>query len=308
MITDDVLLSYHLGETSDSETHTVNLWMQSADNKAYYEQLLLIWDAGKMLQPANDIHEAEAWARFSHRINSTMEIHRNSIKPIFYRLDLKIAAGVILLLASLMIGYLSFKSSVPVVSDIPSVENQEPNKTNPIATNTDQVQPAIIEQKEKPAENKILVGIPEKKNSKSGRMFYLPDDCATKEFICNGTACPLEICIIQKSSCNSDRPLSSCSLVEPDQSGKLCYKAKDEQYYKNCALTVEEIRIKRVNTGETIVLNSGSSPLTAQDFIHYMTGEKRGNVVAGVFHDDCDNIYNSNSLIVDNSFGNLNFR
>lgn len=128
----------------------------------------------------------------------------------------------------------------------------------------------------------------------------------TKEFLCNNTPCPLEICIIQSVKCRNGEPIpvSTCSTLEPDQSGQLKYKAFNK-IARNCKSTVQEIRITRVSTGETIVLDEHSSPSTAQDFFDYITGQKPGgDIVAGIFHSDCNNHSDDCGLTIDN-LGNL---
>lgn len=124
--------------------------------------------------------------------------------------------------------------------------------------------------------------------------------------VCNVTPCPIEICIVQSLKCKSvtASEVSTCSTIEPDQSGELVYKAFDRKN-ANCNFSIKEIRIKRVSTGETIILTEHSNPVTAQDLFDYMTGQKKGDIVAGIFHTDCNNRSYENRLRVDNKFGDL---
>lgn len=128
----------------------------------------------------------------------------------------------------------------------------------------------------------------------------------TKEFVCNSTPCPLEICIIQTIRCKDKPPaaVATCNTLEPDQARQLHYKAP-EAGGTLCNVTVDEIRIRRVTTGETIVLNANSRPSTAQELFDCITGAEKCNMLAGIFESDCDNEQRSHSLKIDNSMGSL---
>jgi hypothetical protein len=126
------------------------------------------------------------------------------------------------------------------------------------------------------------------------------------DFICNGTPCPIEICIYQTIKCADGQPstIATCNILQPDQSGQIPYKALTK-VASNCAATVDEIHIKRLNTGETIVLNADSKPSTAQELFNYLTGQKKGDILAGIFHTDCNNHNNEQQLTLDNNAGSL---
>lgn len=128
----------------------------------------------------------------------------------------------------------------------------------------------------------------------------------TKEFVCNGTPCPLEICIIQTIRCKDKAPsaVATCNTLEPDQARQLHYKAP-EALGAQCKVTVDEIRIRRVTTGETIVLNAHSKPSTAQELFNCITGNEKCNLLAGIFEADCNNQQRSHSLKIDNTMGSL---
>ncbi|MBX2905620.1 MAG: hypothetical protein KF744_06245 [Taibaiella sp.] len=128
----------------------------------------------------------------------------------------------------------------------------------------------------------------------------------TEEFICNGTPCPLEICIIQTIRCKDKAPsaIATCNTLEPDQARQLHYRSP-EAVGGQCRVTVDEIRIRRVTTGETIVLNAHSQPSTAQELFNCITGKEKCNLLAGIFESDCNDQQRSHGLKIDNSMGSL---
>jgi len=93
-------------------------------------------------------------------------------------------------------------------------------------------------------------------------------------------------------------------VLEPDQSGKLHYTALNK-ISRHCKATIDEITITMISTGETIVLNDHSTPSTAQNFFNHITGKKKGEVYAGVFHSDCNNETDNCGLTFDSNYGNL---
>ena len=126
-----------------------------------------------------------------------------------------------------------------------------------------------------------------------------------KDYICNNTPCPLQICISQMVQCPNvqPKPVSTCSTLEPDQSGQLHYRAHDS-IAKTCSLTVKEIEITSIATGETILLNENSST-TAQDVFNYITGKKKGDVLAGMFTSDCNHQKKKHGVRLNNKYGDL---
>jgi hypothetical protein len=149
--------------------------------------------------------------------------------------------------------------------------------------------------------------IPEKSVKPSTRpKGYVNETHRTKEFVCNGTPCPLEICIIQTIKCKNQAPtaISTCNTLEPDQARQLHYKAPEGDGGQ-CKVTIDEIRIKRVTTGETIVLNAHSKPSTAEELFNCMTGREKCGLLAGIFEADCNNQQKTHSLKIDNNSGNL---
>jgi len=129
---------------------------------------------------------------------------------------------------------------------------------------------------------------------------------ATASVIFNGTPCPIELRISQMMRCPNNQPkaILSTSTVEPEQSGQLTYK-ENKSVGRHCSLTVKEIEIRSVATGEVIMLNARSLPVSAQEVFRYITHEKKGDVLAGVFNYDCDRKNRRHNLRLNNREGNL---
>jgi len=167
---------------------------------------------------------------------------------------------------------------------------------------TAQVDTEAKEIKPEPIKNLVVV----KKHTRAHKDHDLVTKYTAKDFICNGTPCPIQICINQTVTCPHTQPatISSSSTLEPDQSGQLRYRAHDK-IAKNCSLTVNEIEITSIATGETILLNTNSSPSTAQEVFNYITGKKKGDVLAGMFSSDCDQQDKKRGLRLNNRHGDL---
>ena len=316
MITDELLADYLLGETSVAQTLLVENWVKaSASNHAYFQQFRQAWQVSKDVL-STQVNEGEAWTRLQQRLASGSS---RKVVPLSISVSrvLRIAAILLLCLGVGAVIYtMNSNSPVQPVAEVkaptptPAVPvTVEPTKVQPITTvppiakEEPPKEPKKIKQKAQPVENSTP---PANKYD----LARLADDCKTKGEICNGTPCPLEICIIQKDHCDKGHayPISNCSILEPDRSGQLCYKGWDEQKHDHdCKLQVEEIRITRLSTGETIVLDAHSD-VTAQEFFSYITGQKQGEVTAGVFTTDCNNRLTEDGLSMDNSFGSLHFR
>jgi len=175
---------------------------------------------------------------------------------------------------------------VPVMHEYAVAEHEVAEKTvKPVANTPNEIN------KTSPIRNKI-----------AGTAGYK----RTEEFVCNGTPCPLEICIIQTIRCKDKAPsaIATCNTLEPDQARQLHYRSP-EAVGAHCRVTVDEIRIRRVTTGETIVLNSHSQPSTAQDLFNCITGKEKCNLLAGIFESDCNDQQRSHGLKIDNSMGSL---
>lgn len=309
-ITDELLVKYLLGEASETEMQQVQLWINnSTDNKKYYSELEQVWNKSKDIAAKSVVSTDEAWERFKTRTQ------KKRIPLTSYRRYnwLKIAALVLFFIGSGKYLFLSRQNS-PVVEKTASI----PHHIDKIITldNDKEVIKNEPVKEEYPVENTnskkqiTAVNLPKKKvkinEYKKNTVFDnqktegIPN--RTKGVICNGTPCPIEICITQTIKCHGQpSTISTCSTLEPDQSGRLHYKTHDK-IGRHCTMSVDEITIKTISTGETIVLNANSKPATAQDFFQYITGQKKGGILAGVFHDDCNDDHDC-GLRFDNNFG-----
>lgn len=198
------------------------------------------------------------------------------------------AATILLLIGAATCWFMLRDNTTPRMASTKKAELQPAPKAPAFATNTD-VNPKItstIHPSVSPTGNTI-------RKSK------------TKEVIRNTTPCPIEICISQTMKCPNSQPsaISTYSTLQPSQSVELHYK-DDGNIEKNCSVVVKAIEFKSIATGETILLNS-SSAVTAQEVFSYMTGQKKGDVLAGVFSLDCNNKTRKHRLKLDNSYGNL---
>lgn len=127
-----------------------------------------------------------------------------------------------------------------------------------------------------------------------------------REVITNGTPCPIAIRINQMMNCPDARPaaISTKSTMEPGQTAQLTIKPRDSAV-AHCSFTVREIEITSIATGETIVLNESSTPTTAQEVYSYITGQKKGDVLAGMFTADCNNQRKKQRLTLARKDGSL---
>ncbi len=126
----------------------------------------------------------------------------------------------------------------------------------------------------------------------------------TTEAICNATKCAIEICISQTVKCKDKAPaaVADCRTLEPDQAGPLKYT--DPERY-GCTVTVDEIRIKKVATGETIVINSDTQPASAEEMLQCFTGEKKCDMLAGFFNSDCNDENSPRKITIDSHYGDV---
>jgi hypothetical protein len=318
-ITDDVLVKYLLGEASEAEQTQVQEWLHASDdNKKYYAHFKLIWNESRAVGAQVTTDADEAWARFKQRTRQTQIIIPRQPS---YRWA-KIAAMLLLLAGGSWLAYfITSQNKTQTFAYAP-----KPNPVNepfPAKSNT-VVEPVVVTSENVSQESiagaaadtkhlntkHLKTPIPHRTVALKARSKFttrrhnygLFKYDRTNDFICNSTPCPIEICIIQTIKCPNGEPaaVSTCSVLEPDESGQLRYKAFDA-ITRNCKATVDEIRIKRVSTGETLVLNAESKPTTAQEFFSYITGQKKGGVIAGMFHTDCNNNQDDCGLTFDNS-------
>ena len=314
-INDDVLVKYLIGEALDTEQQQVQEWLQASDeNKKYFAHFKLIWNESRALATPAATGADEAWARFTQR---TRQPHRVIPQPPSYRW-VKIAAALLLLAGGSWLAYFTAGTGKapqtiaanpkpnPVNESFPAKNNAVVEavaiNTENVTTESATVNYKVAHHEKAMARRKAIALKPKAKFIKESRDNGLFKYNKSNDFICNSTPCPIEICIIQSVKCPNGEPaaISNCSILEPDESGQLRYKAFDK-ITRNCMATVEEIRIKRVSTGETLVLNSESKPTTAQEFFSYITGQKKGGIIAGIFHTDCNNNQDDCGLTFDNS-------
>ncbi len=254
----------------------------------------------KELMPDFD-KEAE-WARLSAKLQGPKQ--GASIPRWYY------AAAILLLLA----GCIWFM--LPTAARDPGDQQTITRYSNPPVQSSEIVSPAdtsaakqeVVRSDKQAidtnAKNKNIAAA--KKHKTGGKEQNVVSSYTAKDFICNGTPCPIQICINQTVHCPHVEPatISSCSTLEPDQSGQLRYKAHDK-IAKNCSLTINEIEIRSIATGETILLNTNSTPSTAQEVFSYITGQKKGDILAGMFHSDCNHKTRQHGIRLTNSFGDL---
>jgi len=317
---DELLIKYLLGETSEAEDGQVNNWIKtSGDNERYYNQFKLIWDESHKLAPKTTIDTNDAWARFQQR---TLQPSKTVPLPGKYKW-LKVAAALLLLAGGSCIAYLMTgqgETQHPVVSHIEQhtvpaavVEQSKMqvavagSKVSDAVAHSDLAPKQVAKPRRKPTQVAVTSSATEQGGT--GKKVIAPlakNNDVAKEFICNNTPSPIEICIVQSLKCKKDRhkAVSSCSVLEPDQSGALKFKAIDKMV-GNCNATIDEIRITRITTGETFVLNASSKPATAQEFFNYITGQKKGDIV---FNSECDDYADDCGLKYDNNYGNSFFQ
>lgn len=199
------------------------------------------------------------------------------------------AAAIIALVCSIALQYLHTNK------DAEQAVTVAPNQTNDNSNSQTTVTPIIHD-----STNNTTV-VHKLSPNKKGRQTIIRG-----EVITNGTPCPIAIRINQTMKCPDSRPaaITSRSTMEPGQTAKLDYRDQDS-IARNCSLTVKEIAITSIATGETIVLNAHSSPSTAQEVFSYMTGQKKGDILAGVFSADCNHSKNKHRVTIGNSNGTL---
>ncbi len=321
-ISDDLLVKYLLNEATETERRTVSEWMsESVDNKNHFNDLKLIWSQSKNLNEHTTIDADEAWKKFGQRIERCLPHERKFVvnKPSYW---LRIAA-TLLLLAGIGGGlFLVSRQNQRGMAENKSQPNEAPVKlpleTKPAKIATEDNANSVMKpdtgsagSRKNTAELTHVVqhkevGFSAKKKAYKNDNKERSENDKAKEFVCNSTPCPIEICIVQSVKCQNGKPaiISTCSTIAPDESGQLRYRAASK-LDKNCKLTIQEITIKRISTGETIVLTANSKPATAQDVFNYITGQKTGDITAGIFHSDCANRDNEDGITLDNKFGDL---
>ena len=124
--------------------------------------------------------------------------------------------------------------------------------------------------------------------------------------IYNGTPCPIAVRINQVKSCPNvqPEPISSSSTLQPAGTAQISYE-NHETISANCSVTVKEIELKSIATGDVILLNASSTPATVQEAFRIMTRESEGKILAGAFDHDCRKREKKLSLELDNSRGRI---
>ncbi|MCW3124297.1 MAG: hypothetical protein JWQ38_3789 [Flavipsychrobacter sp.] len=309
-ITDALLMKYLLGEVTDAERGQVQHWLTESDNKKHYYELKLVWDQSQNALLKSTINTEEAWGRLKARLAKTQSGRTIPMPSSNYKW-LRVAA-VLLLLAGggLLAWYLAPQKELAeavlasVNIDTPNIQNNKqieniPEQNNEVNEAPVNDKPTVVKVKKGYSPTRVATAInvaPPTLNS-----------VAPHKYICNGTACPLEVCITQSLTCGNRKPVSysTCNTLEPDEAGQLSLKIGGVPT-QNCRQTIQEIRITRMTTGESIVLNAESSPSTAQELYNYITGQKKGDILAGVFHTDCENEESEHTLRFDNNnYGHL---
>lgn len=106
-MSDDLLVKHLTGEATEQEAAEVERWLQqSEDNSRYYEGFIQIWEQS-LQQLANNtvVDENAAWQTFKQRANSRAQTIAPVRKLPVSKSILRIAAAVILIVASGIIGY-----------------------------------------------------------------------------------------------------------------------------------------------------------------------------------------------------------
>jgi hypothetical protein len=124
--------------------------------------------------------------------------------------------------------------------------------------------------------------------------------------IYNGTPCPIAVRINQVKSCPNvqPEPISNSSTLQPAGTAQINYE-DHETVASNCSVTVKEIEIKSIATGDVILLDANSTPATVQDAFRIMTREREGKILAGAFDHDCRTREKKLNLALDNRRGRI---
>lgn len=300
-VSDGLLFRYLDGNVSESEKTLVEQWLQSAENRDRLEQLKLIKLLTEVKQPEEADVEA-AWMKMRQKAVATHNARKTiAWKPAYTS---RMAATLLLGLAIYTLAQfyggknnsIGNYSSEPVIAEM----SETSHDTNQVLATASPKSDTTISDKEivkASAENTLSRNTADKSTN------TIASADKKKEAICNNTQCALEICIRQALGCGNAKgnTIAYCSFLEPDESGMLHYQAFDNNA-KDCKAVVQEIKIRRVSTGEQIVLDD-KTDVTAQDFFDYMTGEKTGDVVAGIFETDCNNYCSDQHIKLDNRLG-----
>lgn len=217
----------------------------------------------------------------------------------------RIAVAAVLLAVVSLIGYYAYITNSTL--DAPKVNIQspiQPPHTTPKSelAKLQPIQPASNGTSEIPAHTKKI------KHSLPA-IAVSPTAMVTEKItapICNATRCAIEICVYQTIHCMNKAPaaVADCRILEPNQSGQLQYKIQGNPT-NDCNVTVDEIRIKKVNTGEIIVINATSQPATAEEFLNCLSGEVPCDLLAGLFKTSCSADSTQRKVAIDSHYGDV---
>jgi transmembrane sensor len=104
-VTEDLLIRYVLGETSESEIKEITAWINASDaNARQFEQTKFILETSKNLAQVSPVSEAEAWDKFKELRGTTQKA--TPVRSIV-RLNswLRIAAALVLVTGAAWAGY-----------------------------------------------------------------------------------------------------------------------------------------------------------------------------------------------------------
>jgi hypothetical protein len=309
-IADEILVKYLSGDATGAEQQQVQSWMNASEaNRKHFSGLKQVWNESRNIAQVSAVDENAAWERFKQRTRQPRRV------PVAWSGRwMKVAAVLMLLAGGSAVTYIMTHRETPAavakteLSPVNKTFSGQHNMQAPVTQPADNAKQADEPTLNETKEQKALAKYTPVKTKKFLKVNYessLGNYKRTKDFICNATPCPLEICIIQNIKCSDGgyTSVSTCSILEPDESGQLRYKALD-RITKNCVATIDEIRITQVTTGETIILNEDSKT-TARDFFKYITGQKKGDILAGMFHTGCNDQDNDCGLSFDNNHGKL---
>ena len=287
-ITDALLVKYLLGELPGNEMSGVAYAISAhSEVRKQFEQLQLIWNECDTAGVKSSANVDEAWQRFRQGIGTRQNNRRAfSLQP--YNKWLRVAAMLLLLASGCLVSYTLINNrevkTVAVVTQPVSTSH-----STPIVKSVAKVEPKNVLVQ---ASDNKKPGEPQHKRSLND---LVPVNRSTavnagnkKEIVCNSTPCPLEICIIQRLKCKDGQSstVATCSKLAPDESNRLLYKTFNKTT-STCSATIDEITIKKVATGETMIFNQDSKPVTAGELFSYISGQKKGDILAGTFDSDC---------------------
>jgi hypothetical protein len=274
LVAKDILVKLLLGELADKDAAMAESLV--AADKEYakaFSDLQLIWQGSGAIAPGVSADVDESWRRFKQGLPQ-------HAKRLGFRVpaqQLKIAAALILLLGLATLLYTVYPGKH--TAEQPAIAKAGTSAASDIA-------PAVntVDRQDSPA---VVATATLNKKTPIVQHAAMAMERVRKEQVCNSSSSPIEICIVQKLQCpGQSSVIPSCSRLDPDQAGQIKYRVAGKQM-PGCKTVVDEIIIKKVATGETLVLNENSKPMSAKELFSYMTGEKKGDVLAGEFNSDC---------------------